>query len=59
MDGAEQLAKVIEPIMKSTFNIRMKNTISAQHNLTEKNPSERKQRQIKRVMKKFQNPLTQ
>ena len=45
MDGAEQLVKVIEPIMESTFNKSMKNTVSAQYNLTEKIPSEKKQRQ--------------
>lgn len=45
VDGAEQLVKMIEPIMENTFKTSMKKTVSTQYNLTEKVPSEKKQRQ--------------
>lgn len=45
VDGAEQLVKMIEPIMEKTFKTSMKKTVSTQYNLTEKVPSEKKQRE--------------
>lgn len=41
VDGAEQLVKMIEPIMENTFKTSMKKTVSTQYNLTEKVPNEK------------------
>jgi hypothetical protein len=44
-DGAEQLIKIIEPIMENTFQKSLKNTVTSAYNLTEKLPSDKKHQQ--------------
>lgn len=45
VDGAEQLVKIIEPIMENTFQKSLKNTVTSKYNLTEKLSSDKKQKQ--------------